>query len=74
MARPLRDQMREGRMLKRTMGRLGALLRDDLGQDLIEYALLASLIAVAAIVALRDAGTEVAALWSDIAARIASAL
>jgi Flp pilus assembly pilin Flp len=37
----------------------------------MEYALLASLIAVALIGALRAAGTEIDSLWSDIATGIA---
>jgi Flp pilus assembly pilin Flp len=43
-----------------------AFLRDDRGQDLIEYALIASLIVIAAIVVVGDAGTEVARLWNNI--------
>jgi pilus assembly protein Flp/PilA len=41
-------------------------LRDDKGQDLIEYALLAGLIALVAVVAIGNAGTEVNAIWEDI--------
>jgi pilus assembly protein Flp/PilA len=46
--------------------RFRALLRNDEGQDLIEYALLAGLIALVAVVAIGDAGTEVNAIWGDI--------
>ena len=46
--------------------RFRALGREELGQDLIEYALLASLIAVVAMVAVGDAGTEVGRLWANI--------
>ena len=48
--------------------RFRALVRDDNGQDLIEYALIASLIAVVAIVAIGNAGTEVSRMWTNIAA------
>lgn len=48
--------------------RLCALVRDDNGQDLIEYALIASLIAIVAIVSIGNAGTEVSRLWTNIAA------
>jgi Flp pilus assembly pilin Flp len=58
-------------MLLRTIGRLRGLLRDDNAQDIMEYALLASLIAVALIGALRAAGTGIDSLWSDIATGIA---
>ena len=48
------------------IARFRALLRDDKGQDLIEYALLAGLIALVAVVAIGQAGTEVNAIWGDI--------
>ncbi|MGH9254751.1 MAG: Flp family type IVb pilin [Vicinamibacterales bacterium] len=46
--------------------RFRALLRDDEGQDLIEYALLAGLIALVAVVAIGDAGEEVNIIWGKI--------
>lgn len=48
------------------IARFRALLRDDKGQDLIEYALLAGLIALVAVGAITTAGTEVNAIWGDI--------
>jgi len=48
------------------IARFRALLRDDEGQDLIEYALLAGLIALVAVGAITTAGTEVNAIWDDI--------
>ena len=53
-------------MVVRVIACFRVLVRDDHGQDLIEYALLASLIAVVAIVVIGDAGTEVARLWTAI--------
>jgi Flp pilus assembly pilin Flp len=71
VARPLRNSGFEVPMLERTLARLRALLlRDEIGQDIIEYALLASLIAVVAIEVLRIGGTEVADIWSYIATGI----
>jgi pilus assembly protein Flp/PilA len=46
--------------------RLRALLRGDKGQDLIEYALLAGLIALVAVVGITQAGTEVDRVWDNI--------
>ena len=46
--------------------RFRALLHDDEGQDLIEYALLAGLIALVSTLALTNAGTEVKGIWEDI--------
>jgi pilus assembly protein Flp/PilA len=48
------------------IARFRALLRDDKGQDLIEYALLAGLIALVAVGAITTAGTEVDAIWDNI--------
>jgi len=51
--------------------RFRALLRDDQGQDLIEYALLAGLIALVSTLALTNAGTEVRGIWEDIQGALA---
>ena len=48
------------------MTRVRALLRDDEGQDLIEYALLAGLIALVSTVALTAAGVKVNTIWQGI--------
>lgn len=45
---------------------LRALGRNDEGQDMIEYALIASLIAVVAVVAVGLTGTQVGAMWTTI--------
>ena len=52
--------------------RFRALLRDDQGQDLIEYALLAGLIALVSTLALTNAGTEVRGIWEDIQGALAA--
>jgi pilus assembly protein Flp/PilA len=49
---------------------LRSLVRDDSGQDLLEYALLIALIGLACLVAVTAAGTSVAALFTAIAAAI----
>lgn len=48
------------------INRLRALVRDDSGQDLIEYALLAALIALASVFAIQAAGLQVNAVWNRI--------
>ena len=48
------------------IARFRALLRNDEGQDLIEYALLAGLIALVAVVAITNAGSAVNDIWVDI--------
>jgi Flp pilus assembly pilin Flp len=45
------------------INRLRALVRDDSGQDLIEYALLAALIALASVFAITAAGQRVNDVW-----------
>lgn len=52
------------------IARVRALLRNDEGQDLIEYALLAGLIALVSTLALTNAGTEVRGIWEDIQAAL----
>ena len=53
--------------MARAMVHCRALLRDNVGQDLIEYALIGSLIAIVAIAAVGNAGTEIDRLWTYIA-------
>lgn len=52
------------------LARLHALVRDDKGQDLIEYALLAGLISLIAVVAMTNAGTQVNRVWQAIEAAL----
>ena len=53
--------------------RLRGLLREQGGQDLIEYALLASLIAVVLITTVGDAGARIGTLWANVASSIQDA-
>ena len=62
-----RNDTRRNAMLLNAIARFRALIRDDDGQDLIEYALIGSLIAIVAIATIGDAGTEVGRLWTNIA-------
>ena len=48
------------------IARFRALLRNDEGQDLIEYALLAGLISLVAVGAMGVAGQEVSGIWDSI--------
>jgi pilus assembly protein Flp/PilA len=48
-------------------------VRDEEGQDLLEYALLVALIALVAIVAVAAAGSSVSAIFSNIAGQLAKA-
>ena len=50
---------------------LARLRRDDEGASLVEYGLLVALIAVACIVAVTLLGTNIAAMFTDIAGRLA---
>jgi pilus assembly protein Flp/PilA len=70
-ARRRRKDAREDTMY--LMNRLRALVRDDSGQDLIEYALLAALIALAAVLAITTAGVEVNAVWNRIVTALQAA-
>lgn len=53
--------------------RLRALGRDVTGQDLIEYALLAGLIALGSVLLLGQAGTQVQSIWTQIVAALTDA-
>ena len=50
--------------------RLRTFVRENSGQDLLEYALLICLIALAAVVAVKAAGVQVAAIFTAITAAI----
>src|SRR5437870_8110856 len=61
---------------RRTMSlfiRLRSLVRQDEGQDLLEYALLVALIALVAVAAVTAAGTSVNTIFSSIAAALGKA-
>ncbi len=51
--------------------RMRALVRDDSGQDLLEYALLVGLIALVTVLAVTNAGSEVNRIFTAIAASLA---
>ena len=51
--------------------RMRSLLRDESAQDLLEYALLTALIALAAVVAVRAAGVSVNGVFTQISTAIA---
>jgi Flp pilus assembly pilin Flp len=53
------------------INRLRALVTDDSGQDMLEYALLTALIALAAVVAVRAAGVEVNSIFGEIQQELA---
>jgi pilus assembly protein Flp/PilA len=45
-------------------------IREEAGQDLIEYALLAGLISIVCVLAITNAGTKVSALFVNVTAAI----
>jgi pilus assembly protein Flp/PilA len=47
-----------------------SLMRDEQGQDLIEYALLAGLISILCVAAVKGAGSKVSALFSSVESAI----
>jgi pilus assembly protein Flp/PilA len=55
------------------INRLRALVRKDEGQDLIEYALLAALIALGSVLAITAAGTSVNQIWVAVRDALAGA-
>jgi pilus assembly protein Flp/PilA len=49
-----------------------AFVRDDSGQDLLEYALLIGLIALVTVLAVTNAGSEINRIFTSIAASLAA--
>ena len=50
------------------------LQRDESGQDLIEYALIAALIALAAVAGMKTVGSGIASAFESVTTKLASAL
>jgi len=55
------------------MTRVNALVREDEGQDLIEYALLVALIALVCVAALTTAGQQVNTIFQSISDKLTTA-
>lgn len=49
---------------------IARLIREDDGQNLIEYALLAGLVTLVAVTAIKESGTQVNAVWNAIKAKL----
>ena len=60
--------------MTKLIAHLRSLIRDERGQDLIEYVLLACLIAVFSIAGLTNASNAVDTIWGNIAADIKNAV
>jgi pilus assembly protein Flp/PilA len=52
------------------MKMLNNFLRDEQGQDLVEYALLIALIALVTVLALTAAGTSISSIWYKISSQL----
>ena len=68
----LRVGRTRGRNVMDLMARMRAFVRDDSGQDLLEYALLVGLIALVAVLAVTSTGTSVNAIFSAISTSLAA--
>jgi pilus assembly protein Flp/PilA len=53
--------------------RLRALIRDEEGQDLLEYALLVALIALVALAAIDESGEQISGVFANIATKLGAA-
>jgi pilus assembly protein Flp/PilA len=60
--------------MKRMLTAAARFVRNDEGQDLIEYALLAALIALAAVVAMQATGTSINGVFNSISGQLGSAV
>jgi pilus assembly protein Flp/PilA len=59
--------------MKNLVTRVRGFVREESGQDLLEYALLTALIALAAVVAIRAAGVQVSDIFTQITTAMTSA-
>ena len=59
--------------MKKLLVDMRALMRDDSGQDLLEYALLVALIALVAVVAVTDSGKAVNSIFTSVATQLQQA-
>jgi len=57
-------------LLVNLMNRLVSLVRDEQGQDLVEYAMLVALIALVCVIGVAAAGTSVNAIFASIGGKI----
>jgi pilus assembly protein Flp/PilA len=71
MARQQRAE--ETNMVNEMINRMRALVNNDEGQDLIEYALLAGLISLVAVATVTSAGTQVKNIFQSITTKLTSA-
>jgi pilus assembly protein Flp/PilA len=60
-------------MVNEMMNRMRALVTNDEGQDLIEYALLAGLISLVAVATVTSAGSQVKNIFQSITGKLTSA-
>jgi pilus assembly protein Flp/PilA len=67
-----RHQTARGRNVMKLYTYLRALVRKEEGQDMIEYALLAALIAIVAVVSIRAAGVSVDQIWDGVASQLST--
>lgn len=64
----------EIKVMRNFKGLVGALLKDESGQDLIEYALVAGLIGLGAVTAMNGLSTAVSGAFSSVSSRLTSAV
>ncbi len=59
--------------MKNLTNRVLTLMRDDSGQDLLEYALLVALIALVAVAAVKNSGQAVNSIFTSVASQLQNA-
>src|SRR5687767_3556137 len=65
-ASPLGSPLRKGATMKAMKKLVSKLVRDEQGGEVLEYALIAGLIVVAAIAAITSVGSKVLAKWTSV--------
>ena len=60
--------------MRTAMGAVKAFIQDDSGQNLIEYALVAGLIGLAAVVAMTSLGTKISSAFNTIGSTLTNSI
>lgn len=61
-------------IIRTYLNNLSNLLRDESGQDLIEYALVAALIGLAAVAAMSTLGTDIKNIFTSVGTQLTNAI
>ena len=71
---PTMERRRMNNLMISMTAKLQTLLKNEEGQDLVEYGLVVALVAFGAVAAMKILGTEISAVFSQISSTLSSAI